>query len=521
MPFDHTPFCLIPTPIIMDDLSSNAQSTMNQISICYNMDEEYKNYFHRLPLTPAGNWRHLDDERTVDERLQLLTPDTIDKTLIPLYDKRYKGSILLEKVSRLLTEVAHRAQRPAFTTHVDIPSNLLKDERCSICLEDLEANTANMKWRSSHSPVMTSCGHVFGGNCLSIWLSNVQTRSCPYCRKDFNQIDKGCDLMWKTRGDLWRWYVDRKHTMLACEGHCGQNSGRYCWDYCGLDEIQAQFLMQDTFPIPPEHWVYIILDINVFLRAGDHLSRKKLKKYVKRTRIVLDGLCDHIPGMDAQIIKDWHNNALDGYEKIGEWPAEKRNNLCVKLLNMLHSAVELFERCAHLGRRDEFNKQLDELTMIDLDSLQADCGRNDGHHHFDTSQTIWEYACFVYEGMSRLDYAPIVGDLNGLRNEHDGVLDAFRKLSQRTSNPDEARSMRIYLMDRIAVLNASFQMFSDIIRRCNGRALGPNLVEGDSEICRAYWELKALETEEREQARARKLSKERYRKLARRQRTKS
>jgi hypothetical protein len=480
------------------------------------MDEEYKNYFRRFPPTPADSLQPLDNVCTVDERRQLLTPDTIDKNLIPLYDERYKDSVLLEKVSGLLTEVARRAQRPTFTAHVNIPSNPLKDERCSICLENLEANIMGMDWRSSHSPVVTSCGHIFGGNCLSIWLSSVQTCSCPCCRKDFNDIDKGCDLMWKTRGDLWRWYVDRKHTMLACEGSCGQNLGRYCWDNCSLDEVQAQFLMQDTFPIPPEHWVHIILDINMFLRAGDYLSTKKLKKYVKRTRIVLNGLWAHLPAADGQQIKKWLNEIFIGYQNIREWSAKKRNRVCARLLNMLHKTVELFERYAHLGRREEFNEQLGELATVNLDGLQADCGRNHSRSHFDTSQMIWEYVTFVNAGASKLDAVFDVGDLKGLRTEQDGVLEALGKLSEFTHNPDEARLMRSYLMDRIAVLDTSFHMFSEILRRSEGRDLGPNLVEGDSEICRAYWELKALEAEEKEQAKARKMSRARYKKLARR-----
>ncbi len=136
-----------------------------------------------------------------------------------------------------------------------------------------------------------------------------------------------------------------------------------------MEEIQAQFLVQGTFEIPPQHWAYMILDINIALRAGDYLSTKSLRKYVKRTFVVLGGLCDHIPEIDAQRIKNWQDNTLDGYEKIGEFSSSKRMEFCAKLLNTLHGTMKLYERNAHPKRREEFNRQLGELTKIDLDKL--------------------------------------------------------------------------------------------------------------------------------------------------------
>lgn len=206
----------------MDQLSSDAQSISQQFTIYIYTDEEFKDCFYEWAalLTLADKLDRSEYLRTADARLQLLVQDTIDKHLIPLFDECYKSSILLQQVSLLLSEVVRRARRPAFTAHVE-PSITLKGERCSICLEGLEDNSVSMGWRKSHSPVITSCGHIFGGNCLSIWLSSVSTRSCPCCRKDFNRIGKDCDLMWETRGDMWRWYRDRKHTRLACEGACG------------------------------------------------------------------------------------------------------------------------------------------------------------------------------------------------------------------------------------------------------------------------------------------------------------
>ncbi len=140
---------------------------------------------------------------------------------------------------------------------------------------------------------------MFGENCLSIWLSNVNTRSCPCCREDFNSVDGDCDLRWKNRGGMWQWYKERKYTMLKCNSRCSHTSGRYCWDNCSLEDIRAQFLMQGTFPIPPVHWANIMMDINMALGAGAYLSAKNLGKYVKRTLIVVVALNDNIPRTSA------------------------------------------------------------------------------------------------------------------------------------------------------------------------------------------------------------------------------
>jgi hypothetical protein len=98
---------------------------------------------------------------------RLHLPDTIEENVIPLHDSLYKGSFVLGKVRMLLTEVIDRAEQPAFTTHVRIPSPGLKSETCTICLEAHKRDMADLDgWKNSLSEVLTSCGHTFGGNCL-------------------------------------------------------------------------------------------------------------------------------------------------------------------------------------------------------------------------------------------------------------------------------------------------------------------------------------------------------------------
>jgi hypothetical protein len=91
----------------------------------------------------------------------------LGERLVPLSDPRLKDSDMLRQVHLLWFELQSRAQRPAFATHVDIhPSDELKKEDCSICREELGTNITNKYWRDSHATVITSCGHIFGGNCL-------------------------------------------------------------------------------------------------------------------------------------------------------------------------------------------------------------------------------------------------------------------------------------------------------------------------------------------------------------------
>jgi hypothetical protein len=449
-----------------------------------NIDEDFKDHI-------SGGVEPFYHFQVVKE-LRLNIPDIIDQRVIPLFDKRYEGSILLKQLRLLLTEVLDRAQRPAFTTHIDVPSNTLKGERCCICLEDLEDNIANKDWNDHHSQVITSCGHIFGGNCLSTWLSNAKTRSCPYCRKDFNQIAKACDLMWRTWGDMWRWYVERKHS-LHCKKGCANSSGRYLWDNCGLGDVQAQFYTQDIIPIHPQHWLYIILDINMFLRAADYLNTKNLRKYMKRTSMVLGGLCDHIPEKEAHAMKSRLRGLLPigclDKKELGEWTAEKKHEICAGLLNILHGAVNLFEKHTKLTQSKilKFNETVGEVGMITLDCIQADCGIHNDYYNPVTTQTIWEFI-FRFDKETEKGRAPFDECFGFLRREQRAVLEAVRKFSRRISNHLEARSMRAYLIRRIDVIWHFCRMFSEEICIGIGRAWS-ELVEGDRKICKALEEL--------------------------------
>jgi hypothetical protein len=492
------------------------KSELHQVSMFYYIDELINATFKKWALKPLSA-DTLDNKpylQTLGELHLLLAPDTIDEHLIPLFDLRYKSSTPLQQVSSFMEEVFHQAKRPAFTAHVE-PSNTTKVERCSICLEDLADDSENMDWAKSHSSVITSCGHIFGGNCLSIWLSNVKTRSCPCCREDFNSVDGDCDLRWKNRGDMWRWYKERKYTILECQGRCGVTSGRYCWDDCSLEEIQAQFLMQDTFPIPPVHWAYIIMDINMALRAGAYLSTQSLEKYVKRTLIVVEALNDNIPRTSARKIKKWRREMLDEYEKLAKGSSEAKMKFCAKLLNRLHDVVEHFERVFHPELGDEYDE---DFNAIDLDGLQADCGRR--APHFNTSLTLSNYLVCLRDGL-RPDTILDWDDLSGLRRDQIGVVEALTKISQQTSSFVDANSMKAYLKDRIKLLTKSFDLLSKFVWERERRNFEPELVQGNSDISEALKKIHAMEKEERKKSEGVKLSRGQRKKLAKRRRTTS
>ena len=263
--------------------------------------EEIKANILQFPILAkhAGHSKDFQPPRCIKESLPNLNlPSSVEENVTPLHDSLYKDSFILQKARVLLTEIIDRATRPACTTHISIPLQTLERERCAICLEDLEYDVAELdNWKMLHSAVVTSCGHVFGGICLWTWLVENKTRTCPCCRRDFDTISESTDLTWKNLGDVWDWYIDRKHTMHD------QKPGRHLWDCCSMEELQAQFEMQDEFPIELEHLVYIILDINVNLRAAHDLSPKNLGKYLKRTRIVVEGLCHFAPEQEALEIK--------------------------------------------------------------------------------------------------------------------------------------------------------------------------------------------------------------------------
>jgi hypothetical protein len=58
------------------------------------------------------------------------------------------------------------------------------DRNCAICKDEFGVTFQDKK---SEHPVRTTCGHVIGIECLTIWLSNHNT--CPSCRAilDFPQ----------------------------------------------------------------------------------------------------------------------------------------------------------------------------------------------------------------------------------------------------------------------------------------------------------------------------------------------
>ena len=93
--------------------------------------------------------------------------DWMKEKVIPFHHSLFEGSFILRKVCTLLIEVINRAKRPAFMAHVSPALPTLENETCPICWEALEFDIANSEaWERSHSAVVTSCGHIFGGTCL-------------------------------------------------------------------------------------------------------------------------------------------------------------------------------------------------------------------------------------------------------------------------------------------------------------------------------------------------------------------
>jgi hypothetical protein len=290
---------------------------------------------------------------------------------------------------------------------------------------------------------------------------------------------------------------------------CGQKSGRYLWDGCNMEEIRAQFDMQDEFPIQLEHLVYIVLDINVNLRAGDYLTTKNLGKYLKRTRIVVEGLCHYSPEQDAAETRMRAAELVPlGYgginKKVGDLTAEKRQQVCAGLLNALHAAVKLFEK--HIPPSQALrsrHSQTRDVYSVSLDQLQDTCGVGVRNGRFASTQELWDRACVLLE-IGSLPDPMFPGNLLELRLEQTALLKMVHKYSQKVSSLGGTRSMEVYLMDRMAIVEFLFNVFSNRFSMNEYRHIRPKLVENNSQIIKAFETLKCQRGKHREQTQANK-----------------
>ena len=188
---------------------------------------------------------------------------------------------------------------------------------------------------------------------------------------------------------------------------------------------------------------------------------------------------------------------------------------CAGLLNKLHEVVEHFERVVHPEWQDEYDE---DFNAIDLDRLQADCGR--GGPHFNTSQTLWRYLARIRNEL-RPETIVHWENLSGLRRDQIGVLEALDKISEQTSSIVGADLMRAYLKDRVKLLVEWFDLLSKFVWERDRSEFEPDLVRGYADISEALEKIDALEKEERKKSEMGKLSKGQRKKLAKRRRTKS
>ncbi|EPX72510.1 sir antagonist [Schizosaccharomyces octosporus yFS286] len=68
-----------------------------------------------------------------------------------------------------------RALKEAWDSFEDVSSEQLSDQSCPICYDDMNVDEET-------SATRMPCGHIFGKNCLKIWLEDHC--SCPLCRKE-------------------------------------------------------------------------------------------------------------------------------------------------------------------------------------------------------------------------------------------------------------------------------------------------------------------------------------------------
>jgi hypothetical protein len=271
--------------------------------------------------------------------------------------------------------------------------------------------------------------------------------------------------------------------------------GRYLWDNYSLEEIQAQFDMQKRIPISPEYWIYIILDINIHLRAGENLSIETFREYVERTGTVLSGWYEAIPELEclssplSQICRDIAKM------NIKCWTLETRVELSIALLNLLHYVTRFFEVHTNLIRHRWEDLRYERILAadIDLDSLQWTCGRCHGKDSIFTS-TEWlrEYVdSFTVLNAQMIRYTAVNAEflefIAYLSEEHWGVLKSAKKYLDRMKTHPEPPSKRDWLIERLELVIRLTRLFSG---RCENQLkvkhltlkLWGKLDEGESEM---------------------------------------
>lgn len=65
-------------------------------------------------------------------------------------------------------------------TEIDVQDLELEKEDCSICLQSLLSNAQAEDIPNPERPVQLKCGHIYGQDCITHWLSSNET--CPQCR---------------------------------------------------------------------------------------------------------------------------------------------------------------------------------------------------------------------------------------------------------------------------------------------------------------------------------------------------
>ena len=112
---------------------------------------------------------------------------------IPPYRPRGlpQGAIIVVDPTGTFTPPGQAAAAPEpvdiqqYLTAVTTSSLDSEDRTCGICTEAYNEQTENQE-ESQHTPVKLPCGHVFGSECITSWLSPETGRSntCPLCRHE-------------------------------------------------------------------------------------------------------------------------------------------------------------------------------------------------------------------------------------------------------------------------------------------------------------------------------------------------
>ncbi|EPE29060.1 RING/U-box [Glarea lozoyensis ATCC 20868] len=248
-------------------------------------------------------------DRRLAERGIEITPDPDDEPTQSIKPRRLL-LLLIHRIELNLIYLAMKSfdgEKPGCVRPIGILAVEETKRECAICRIDIGVfNEDGVR----EKPVITSCNHVFGDNCLGQWLREAKT--CPICRTQFHGITvsvTGLDINIETEDD-------------ALPSHLS---------YQGLAKLKAAFNDGGD----NSRWNYLFKDNFIYEDFSDHFNTHKSEREWLRSQKP-EEQCDLNDVWD----KLWHRKTENYRQSVYEW-TEISTYIFGGHLNMFFGDTEL------------------------------------------------------------------------------------------------------------------------------------------------------------------------------------